>query len=164
MSELQRLAAAHLDAVLTFERENRDYFAKSLTDRGDAFYETLGDHHRALLQEQETGACLYFVLVDSGGSIEGRFNLYDIHDGTARVGYRVAERAAGRGTATQSVRELCRKAGHQYHLRTLTAETSDVNLASQRVLEKAGFVGTGPCVVAGEPAQRFTITLAEAID
>jgi [ribosomal protein S5]-alanine N-acetyltransferase len=160
MPELQRLADAHLNAVLKFEHENRAYFARSLTDRGDAFYEALAEHHQALLDEQDAGACAFFVLVDSDGSIVGRFNLYDLDDDAARVGYRVAERATGHGAATQAVMDLCRKAAHDYDLRTLTAETSVANLASQRVLEKAGFTPTGSCVVAGKPGRRFTIKLA----
>lgn len=159
MPELQRLAGAHLNAVLTFEHENRAYFARSLTDRGDAFYEALAEDHQALLDEQDAGMSAFFVLVDSDGSIVGRFNLYGLDDASARVGYRVAERAAGHGAATEGVMELCRKAAHDYGLRTLTAETSVANLASQRVLEKAGFTPTGSCVVAGKPGRRFTIKL-----
>jgi ribosomal-protein-alanine N-acetyltransferase len=159
MPELQRLAGAHLNAVLRFEHENRAYFARSLTDRGDAFYEALTEQHQALLDEQDAGVCAFFVLVDSDGSIVGRFNLYDLGDAAARVGFRVAERAAGHGAATQAVMDLCRKAARDYDLQTLTAETSGANLASQRVLEKAGFTPTGSCVVAGKPGRRFTIRL-----
>jgi ribosomal-protein-alanine N-acetyltransferase len=160
MPELQRLAGAHLNAVLKFERENRAYFARSLIDRGDAFYEALAEHHQAQLDEQDAGACAFYVLVDGDGSIVGRFNLYDLDDAAARVGYRVAERAAGHGAATRGVMDLCLKAARDYDLRTLTAETSVANLASQRVLEKAGFTPTGSCVVAGKPGWRFTIKLA----
>jgi ribosomal-protein-alanine N-acetyltransferase len=159
MLELQRLAGAHLNAVVEFEHENRAFFAKSLTDRGDAFYEALAEHHQMLLGAQDAGVGAYFVLIDSDESIVGRFNLYDLQHGTARVGYRVAERAAGHGTATQAVMELCRKAAHDYDLQTLTAETSAVNVASQRVLEKAGFTPTGSCVIAGKPGRKFLITL-----
>lgn len=161
MSVLQRLTSDHLQVFLEFERDNRAYFARSLTDRGDSFYDTLIDQHQALLEEQEAGSCVFFLLVDPVGSIEGRFNLYDIRDHTARVGYRVAERAAGHGIATQGVLKLCEKARHEYRLSTLTAETSVVNLASQRVLEKAGFRETGPCVVAGKPGRAFRIQLTD---
>jgi len=37
----------------------------------------------------------------------GRFNPYDLKDGTAEVGYRVAEQVAGCGVATSTLRELC---------------------------------------------------------
>jgi len=74
----------------------------------------------------------------------GRFNLYDIKDATANVGYRLAEHVAGRGMATATVREVCRLEAAQYGLRALTAATSSENVASQKVLTKAGFVPVGP--------------------
>ena len=68
--------------------------------------------------------------------------------GTARLGYRVAQQAAGRGVATRSVRELCRIAAARHGLRTLRAATSHDNAASQKVLAKAGFVPADPATPA----------------
>lgn len=68
------------------------------------------ERHNALLAEQETGLCACYVLVGEDGSVLGRFNLYDIQDGTAELGYRVAQHVAGRGVATAAVRELCQLA------------------------------------------------------
>jgi hypothetical protein len=67
-----------------------------------------------------------------------------LQDGTAELGYRVAERVAGRGVATAVVRELCRLAVSRHGLRELKAATSNANVASQKVLTKAGFVPAGP--------------------
>lgn len=159
MYELQPLSADHLEAVHAFELENRAYFARSINDRGDHFYEAFADQHDALLAEQTAGVCAFYVLVDRDGSIVGRFNLYDLRDGAATVGYRVAERVAGRGVATDAVRDLCRKAATDHGLRVLSAETSTTNVSSQRVLEKAGFTPTGSCVVAGKPGLEFRLAL-----
>jgi [ribosomal protein S5]-alanine N-acetyltransferase len=142
--ELQQLDAGHAPAVLAFELANRTYFAASISDRGDEFYDQFTDRHRALLADQEAGLCACYVLVADDGSVLGRFNLYDIGDGTADLGYRVAQQVAGRGVATGSVRELCRIAAARYGLRTLRAATSHGNAASQKVLAKAGFVPVGP--------------------
>jgi [ribosomal protein S5]-alanine N-acetyltransferase len=101
--ELQRLRADHAPAILVFELANRGYFAASISDRGDEFYDHFSERHDALLAEQETGLCAFYVLVGEDGSVLGRFNLYDIKDGTANIGYRVAQDAAGRGVATASV-------------------------------------------------------------
>ena len=106
MPELEQLHAGHAPAVLAFELANRAYFAASVSDRGDDFFAQLTDRHSALLAEQEAGICAFYVLVADDGSVLGRFNLYDIEDGTARLGYRVAQQVAGRGVATTSVREL----------------------------------------------------------
>jgi ribosomal-protein-alanine N-acetyltransferase len=84
------------------------------------------------------------VLVAEDGSVLGRFNLVFAEDGTAELGYRVAQHVAGRGVATATVRELCRLAAARHGLRTLRAATSRENAASQKVLAKDGFVPVGP--------------------
>ena len=144
MPELQRLRADHAPAVLAFELANRAYFADSISDRGDEFFAQFTDRYGALLAEQDAGVAAFHVLVDEGGSVLGRFNLIFAGDGIAELGYRVAQNAAGRGVATAAVRELCQLAALQYGLRTLRAATSRENVASQKVLAKAGFVPVGP--------------------
>ena len=144
MPELKRLRAQHAPAVLAFELANRAYFAASITDRGDAFFDDFTDRFDALLAEQEAGVCAFHVLVDEDGSVLGRFNLLDMEDGTAVLGYRVAQHAAGRGVATATVRDLCRLAPARYGLRTLRAAVAHQNPASRKVLTRAGFLPTGP--------------------
>ena len=165
MPELQRLRADHAPAVLAFELANRAYFAASNSDRGDEFYEQFTEQHNAMLAEQEAGACAFHVLVGDDGSILGRFNLFGIEAGTAELGYRVARHVAGRGVATAAVRDLCRVAAAQYGLRTLRAATSYGNVASQKVLIKAGFVPVGPADPAhlgGKPGTWYQRDLADA--
>jgi [ribosomal protein S5]-alanine N-acetyltransferase len=144
MPELIRLHADHAPAVLDFELANRAYFAASISDRGDEYFDRFTDRFHALLAEQEAGICAFHVLVAEDGSVLGRFNLVDIADGTADLGYRVAQHAAGRGVATAAVLELCRLAPERYGLHTLRAATSQANVASRKVLLKAGFVPLGP--------------------
>ena len=84
------------------------------------------------------------MLIAEDGSVLGRFNLYRIEDHTAELGYRVAQDVAGRGVATATVQELCEVAAAQLGLRTLRAATNHQNVASQKVLTKAGFVAVGP--------------------
>lgn len=148
MPELQQLTVGHAPAVLAFELANRAYFAASISDRGDEFFHQFPDRHRAMLAEQDAGTCAFYVLVADDGSIMGRFNLYDFKDGTANLGYRVAQQVSGRGVATSSVRELCRIAAARHGLRALRAATSHDNAASQKVLAKAGFVPVGPAAPA----------------
>jgi ribosomal-protein-alanine N-acetyltransferase len=142
--ELQRLRADHAPAVLAFELANRVYFAAAISDRGDEYFDRFAELHSALLAEQEAGSCACYVLVAEDGSVLGRFNLYDVGGGTAKLGYRVAQDVAGRGVATATVRELCGLAAARYGLRTLKAAVSDTNVASAKVLVKAGFVPAGP--------------------
>jgi ribosomal-protein-alanine N-acetyltransferase len=147
--ELKQLHAGHAPAVLAFELANRAYFAASVSDRGDEFYDQFADRHSALLAEQQAGLGAFYVLVAEDGSVLGRFNLYRFEDGTAELGYRVAQHVAGCGVATATVRELCRLAAARHGLRTLRAATARANAASQKVLTKAGFVPFGPADPAG---------------
>ena len=144
MPELQRLRADHALAVLAFELANRAYFAASISDRGDEFFDQFTERHSALLAEQEAGIGAFYVLVAEDGSVLGRFNLVFAGDGTAELGYRVAQHVAGRGVATATVQDLCQVAAARHGLRTLRAATSRENTASQKVLAKAGFVPVGP--------------------
>ena len=164
MPELQRLRADHASAVLEFELANRAYFAASISDRGDEFYEQFTERHDALLTEQQAGVRAYHVLVAEDGSVLGRFNLIFVVDGSAVLGYRVAQHAAGRGLATATVRELCELATAQYGLRKVRAATSLQNTASQKVLTKAGFLAVGPADPAhlgGNPGTWYERVLAD---
>jgi ribosomal-protein-alanine N-acetyltransferase len=144
MAELQRLRADHAAAVLDFERANRAYFARTISDRGDAYFELFAERHEALLRDQEAGHGAFHVLIDEDGAVLGRFNLVFVDDGVAELGYRVAERVTGRGVATSTVCELCDLAASRHGVRMVRAATSRPNLASARVLLKAGFVPAGP--------------------
>jgi RimJ/RimL family protein N-acetyltransferase len=160
VSELQRLRADHAPALLAFELANRAYFAASISDRGDEFFEKFDDGIGAMLAEQDAGVGAYYVLVGEDGSALGRFNVYRIEDGTGELGYRVAEHVAGRGVATATVQELCQRAAEEHGLRTLRAETNHENVASQKVLERAGFVPVGPANPGGRPGTRYERDLA----
>ena len=160
MPELQPLHAGHAPAVLAFELANRAYFAASISDRGDEFFDQFTERHSALLAEQDAGICACYVLIAEDGSVLGRFNLYDLDDGTAVLGYRVAQQVAGRGVATATVRELCRLAAARHGLRTLKAATSHENVASRKVLTKAGFVPAGPASPGGKPGTWYQRDLA----
>jgi ribosomal-protein-alanine N-acetyltransferase len=144
VSTLEPLRAAHDQSVLRFETDNRGYFARLISDRGDDYFERFAEHHQALLADQSAGDCAFYLLVGADGTIEGRFNLWFEDDGVARLGYRVAESATGRGVATAGAREVCELAAIQHGIRTVKAAVSAGNVASQRVLEKVGFTRVGP--------------------
>jgi ribosomal-protein-alanine N-acetyltransferase len=155
MYELQLLRPDHAPAVLTFERENREYFASWVADRGDDYFASFAVRHRALLAEQSAGTCYFHVVVDSDGEVVGRVNLVDVADGSAELGFRIAERLAGHGLATSAVRQICGLASTEYGLRSLRAATAPDNLASQAVLTRAGFVLAGPGERDGQHELRF---------
>ena len=160
MPELQRLCADYAPAVLAFELANRAYFATFISDRGDDFFDHFMERYNALLAEQESGTCVFHVLVGEDATVLGRFNLVNLEDGAAELGYRVAEEVAGRGVATATVKELCRLAAAQYGMRRLRAATNYDNVASQKVLTRAGFVPMGPAEPGGRPGTWYQRDLA----
>jgi ribosomal-protein-alanine N-acetyltransferase len=156
--ELERLRADHASAVLDFEVANRAFFALSISDRGEEFFEQFAERFDTLLADQRAGLGAFHVLVADDGAVLGRFNLTFVDDHSAQLGYRVAQAAVGQGLATATVRELCRLAPVQYGLRTVRAAASAANVASQRVLTKAGFLPVGPADPAelgGKPGTWF---------
>ena len=140
MADLEKLEARHAPALLRFETENREFFARWVPDRGDDYFARFAVRHADLLAAQAEGLHRFHVLVDDDGSVLGRFNLLDIADGCAELGYRVAERATGRGVAKEGVRRVCVLARTEYGLRRLIATAAVGNKASLAVLRSSGFV------------------------
>ncbi|MDN0200865.1 GNAT family N-acetyltransferase [Streptomyces sp. S.PNR 29] len=155
MLTLERLRADHADALLAFERDNRAYFARSVPDRGDAYFAQFAALHRARLAEQEAGVCHFHVVLDDAGALIGRVNLIDVEDGCAELGYRIGERAAGRGVATAAVAQACRLAATAYGLVSLMAVTTLDNPASRTVLERNAFTAVQDITLDNRPGLRY---------
>ena len=76
------------------------------------------------------------------GSI-GVFRQENIHRQTAELGYYLAEEYWGNGLMTQAVRQICSFVFEQSDILRIYAEPFAYNIASCRVLEKAGFTCEG---------------------
>ncbi|MFE4515323.1 GNAT family N-acetyltransferase [Kitasatospora sp. NPDC056783] len=161
MPALEPLRPDHADALLAFELANRGYFARSIPDRGDAYFAGFAERHAALLAEQAEGTCRFHVVRDEAGELVGRVNLVDLADGGAELGYRVAESAAGRGIATAAVTEVCRLAATAYGLTALTAVTTVDNPASRAVLARTGFRLDREFLLGDRPALAHHRSLAD---
>lgn len=155
MVNLERLRADHTEALLAFELENREYFARSVPDRGDAYFAEFDTRIGALLAEQDAGICHFHLVTDAEGRLVGRINLVDVEDGSAELGYRIGERSAGRGVATAAVAEMCRVAGTAYGLTSLVAVTTLDNPASRAVLKRNAFTYVADVAVGGRPGVRY---------
>jgi ribosomal-protein-alanine N-acetyltransferase len=167
VSALQPLRSDHAQSVLAFELANRAYFAGFVSDRGDDYFHDFTERYDALLAEQATGIGAYYLLVADDGSVMGRFNLRLTGDGVAELGYRVAQNVAGRGVATAAVLDLCQVAAEQHGVHTVRAAAAQVNVASQRVLLKAGFVPVGPAdpaAIGGKPGTWYQRRLPAGAD
>lgn len=140
---LQLLTLDHARALERFERANRAFFAERVGDRGDEYFQHFDDHLAARVDENRVGTSLFFVIVDEEGEILGRVNLTDIDQpDLTELGYRVAERAQGRGIATLGVVAALDVAAAR-GVTAVTARVATANVASRRVLEHCGFIETG---------------------
>jgi ribosomal-protein-alanine N-acetyltransferase len=154
MPELKRLDADHAAALLRFERANRAYFARFISDRGDDYFADFAGRHATLLAEQEAGQHHLHVLIDEAGVVLGRFNLFDVADGAAELGFRLAEHATGRGVATAAVGRVCELARDSYGLHRLTAVAALTNAGSLGVLRRNDFVPVGEVHLHGKDCLR----------
>jgi ribosomal-protein-alanine N-acetyltransferase len=155
MPELQLVRLDHAPPLLVFERENRAYFAASVPDRGDEFFAEFDARHAQLLAWQAAGTDYFHVLVAEGGEVVGRVNLIDVADGSAELGYRIAQKAAGQGLASAAVREVRELAAAQYGLTRLRAKVTMDNPASHKVLECNGFLAVGELTLNDKPAMSY---------
>ncbi len=64
-------------------------------------------------------------------------------DGEAEIGYGIQEDYQGLGYATEAVTAVVEWALKQQGIKHITAETEISNIASQKVLNKVGFIPTG---------------------
>lgn len=81
-------------------------------------------------------------LVFAGGRLVGGVTLSNVRRGVAEtgtLGYWIGQPFAGRGHATAAVRAVCRHAVEELKLHRVEAACLPANIASRRVLEKAGF-------------------------
>ena len=156
---LQLLRREHASALLAFERENRAYFAASIPDRGNEFFADFDKQYAQLLALQAAGTDYFHVLVTERGEVVGRVNLYEVADGAAELGYRIAQKAAGRGLATAAVHQVRERAATAYGLSKLRARVTFDNPASRKVLEHNGFVAEGRVTLNGKSALSYVCEL-----
>ncbi|MFG2878240.1 GNAT family N-acetyltransferase [Streptomyces sp. NPDC048337] len=124
---------------------NREYMAPTEPVRPDSYYTERGQLARIeeLLAERDGGRLVPYVFVEKAtGAVIGAINLGSIALGplcSGGVGYWVDTAWHGKGLATAAVEEVCRVARDEVGLHRVEAGTLVGNLASQRVLRKAGF-------------------------
>ena len=93
-----------------------------------------------MLSADENETFAFAITIDNKviGSI-GVFRQDNIHRLTAELGYYIAEEYWGRGIMTEAVRQTCEYVFDNSDIIRIYAEPFAYNIASCRVLEKAGF-------------------------
>ena len=161
VTSIRSLTARDADALLEFERANREWFGSLVPDRGDAYFEDFPTRHQSLLDEQREGTARFWLVVDEHDVLVGRVNLVDIAAGCATLGYRIGREHAGRGHAKRSVALVLRQAA-ALGVERVSASTTIDNVASQRVLAASGFLpaagGPDTLDVNGRPRAALHVT------
>ncbi len=98
------------------------------------------DYISAMLSADENETFAFAITVDEKaiGSI-GVFRQANIHRQTAELGYYIAEEYWGKGIMTEAVKQICRYVFDNSDIIRIYSEPFAQNMASCRVLEKAGF-------------------------
>ena len=140
----------HEDAPVLAElvRVNRDFLAPWEPVRDDDYFTVDGQRSeiRSALAHHEQGASRPHVILDESGRVVGRITLNGIVRRafqSCSVGYWLSAADNGRGLATAAVRDILCVAFDELGLHRVEAGTLLHNVASQRVLERNGFVRFG---------------------
>jgi len=98
------------------------------------------DYISAMISADENETFAFAVTVNGKvvGSI-GVFRQGNIHRQTAELGYYIAEGYWGKGIMTEAVKQICEYVFSNSDIIRIYAEPFAYNIASCRVLEKAGF-------------------------
>ena len=140
---LSKLTFEDAKRLLDFEILNRCFFETMVPTRGDDYYkpDQFLINHQVLLNEQEEGLSTFYLIKNENAEIVGRINLVDINKqlGIAHLGYRVGEAFLGKGIAKKSVKLIIELLKDQ-SIHQLYAKTTIDNIASQKVLERSGFL------------------------
>jgi RimJ/RimL family protein N-acetyltransferase len=113
---------------------------------------------RALDHWRQHGFGLWAWLDRPGGRFVGRGGVAYRHDGgEVELSYTLAKRCWGRGLATEAVAEVLRHAFAELQMPRVFGVVQVENVASQRVLRKAGMTLRGSCQDNGREALLYAI-------
>ena len=136
------LRVDHAEAVAAAYARNREHLAPWDPARDDSYY-TTGGQQDALVRQLSLveGGLMAAWVIERGADVVGRVNLNNVVRGvlcSAALGYWVDHALLRRGLATAAVEHACREAA-ALGLQRVEAGTMVHNVASQRVLLRAGF-------------------------
>lgn len=103
--------------------------------------------------EQRIWHTVWLMRLNSSNTIVGDLCFKGLNDsGSVEIGYGVKPDYEGKGLMTEAVTAMVRWASEQEGVSCVEAETESNNIASQRVLQKVGFLPNG---VMGDEGPRF---------
>ena len=143
--KLDELKYDDKENLFNFEKYNRSYFEKYIPSRGEDYYdyEIFLQRHKDLIDEQNREISYFYLIKDKNNNILGRINLIGTEiDKIFSLGYRIGKDYVGQGVASKAV-NLLLKIIDREKIVEIQGKTTDDNLASQKIMEKNGFIFIG---------------------
>jgi len=131
-----------LDSLVKYA--NNWNVAKNLTDKFPFPYSE--NSGRAFIEFATKNDPIHIFAIDINGQAVGGIGIHpqdDIHRKNAELGYWLAEPFWGKGVISNAVKQSVDFAFDSFHIDRVFARPFGTNLASQKVLEKNGFVLEG---------------------
>jgi GNAT superfamily N-acetyltransferase len=137
--ELRPVPWAAVEAIVTGDR--LPGWADDFPDAGDQIIARLLHQGGPAAESERTSPWGHYQVVErsSGAVVGGAGFKGPPESGETEIGYNIVPSRQGRGYATEAVGTLLTMAWAHPQARSVTANTDLGNVASQRVLEKAGF-------------------------
>lgn len=118
--------------------------AKNLTDKFPFPYNEI--HAKAFIEFATKGDPIHIFAIDINGNAVGGIGIHpqeDIHRKNAELGYWLAEPYWGKGIMSRAIEQSVNFAFDTFDIVRLFARPFGTNIASQKVLEKNGFILEG---------------------
>jgi RimJ/RimL family protein N-acetyltransferase len=131
-----------LESLVRFA--NNPAIARNMTDGFSSPYTSQNGTDFITLASRDTPPNI--LAIDIGGQASGGIGIHpqtDIHCKNAELGYWLAEPFWGQGIITEAIMEMVEYGFNNWNINRIFARPFGTNLASQKVLEKAGFILEG---------------------
>jgi len=136
---LRPWAATDLDSLLKYA--NNYLIAKNMTDKFPHPYTI--QHAKMFIEFANSQHPYHIFAIDINGEAAGGIGVHpqsDIQRKNAELGYWLAEPFWGKGIITKAIAQMVEYGFKSFDINRIFARPFGSNKASQRVLEKAGFV------------------------
>ncbi|KAA6473931.1 GNAT family protein [Bacillus swezeyi] len=142
---IRPLTAEDAEASLKLQTDNRSFFEQFSMERNDEFYTIEGQKKRLqrFYENMQNDEDYYFgIFHQADDALIGTVNLFQILRGSlqsAFIGYFLDEKHNGKGYTTEAAKLMVEYSFDDLKLHRVEAGVMPRNIASIRVLEKAGF-------------------------
>jgi len=123
------------------EHANNEKIAKNMTDGFPHPY--TADKGKEFISNVQKASPANILAIEADGKLIGSIGIHpmsDIYSQNAELGYWIAEPYWGKGITTKAIEKIVEYTFENFKITRIFAKPFGRNMASRRVLEKAGFV------------------------